>query len=152
MRRGSLAGGLVFLATILWGAWFGGQLFNALMVVPYFSASPPGSLLQWGAMRRHFVADFFVVCNSFWIFVLLAAALILGRRSRWVIASTVAALVSFGMLFWMVPLISGVVTRGGPLGDLERWTVGNWVRLAVELVGFVCALAALALDRVPTQS
>jgi len=37
-----------------------------------------------------------------------------------------------------------VVTSGGPLRDLETWTAGNWMRVGVELVGFVCALAALA--------
>jgi len=43
-----------------------------------------------------------------------------------------------------VPMIGHVVTSGGPLRDLETWTAGNWMRVGVELVGFVCALAALA--------
>ena len=143
--RQAVARGLLFLATLWWGAWFGGQLFNALMVVPHFSSAPPQSLLAWGAMRRHFVADFFVVCNSLWILLLLFAAIVLGRgRRRWTIVSALCAAVSFGALLWMVPTISGVVTRGGPLRDLEMWTTANWGRLAVELAGFGCALAALA--------
>jgi len=117
------------------------------MVVPHFSASPPGSLLQWGQMRRHFIADFFVAFNSIWIFLMLAGVMILGLRSKWVVASAAAALVSFGMLLWLVPMIGGVVRAGGPLMMLERWTVGNWLRVAVELAGFVCALAALASPR-----
>ena len=139
---------LLFLAILWWGTWFGGQLFNALMVVPYFSASPPGSLYQWGAMRRQFVADFFVVCNSFWIIVLLGAAMIAGKRGVWMIASLTAAVISFGALFWMVPAISGVVVHGGPLIDLERWRAANWMRILVELAGFACAVGALASRRV----
>ncbi len=149
MRRESIARVLLFLATLWWGAWWGGQLFNALMVVPHFSASPPQSLLEWGRMRRHFVADFFVVFNSFWIFAMLAGAMIVGRRGKWMTISTAAAAISFLSLFWLVPMISGVATRGGPLGDLERWTAGNWLRLAVETIGFISALLSLDTE---TQS
>ena len=147
MRRGTLARALLFLATFWWGVWFGGQLFNALMVVPHFSASPPGSLMQWGQMRRHFIVDFFVAFNSIWVFLMLAGVMILGLRSKWIIGSAAAALVSFGMFVWLLPMIGSVVRAGGPLGMLERWTVGNWLRVVVELAGFACALVALASAR-----
>ena len=42
--RARAAEALLWLATIWWGVWFGGQLFNALMIVPTFSANPPESL------------------------------------------------------------------------------------------------------------
>jgi hypothetical protein len=76
-------------------------------------------------------------------------AIIAGRRSKWVIVSLVCAVISFGSLFWLVPMISHVARTGGPLADLERWTTGNWLRVAVEAVGFGSALLALDTE---TQS
>lgn len=155
MKKGAaIARALLWLAIIWWGVWFGGQMFNALMVVPYFSANAPQSLVDWGHLRHSNLADFFVIFNSFWIVLALALSLLLGwrayGRSRlWILASIVAALLSLIFLFWMVPTISRLVTadHGGlPQAEIVRqlhlWIIANWIRLGVEFCGFVFALLA----------
>src|ERR1051325_3588810 len=96
----NIARALLWFAAIWWGTWFGGQLFNALMVVPYFSAHPPQSLREWGQLRHSNLADFFGLFNSLWIALALALSLFLGWKAygqsrKWVIASLIAALLSF---------------------------------------------------------
>lgn len=162
--RAKIARALLWFATIWWGIWFGGQLFNALMVVPYFSSNPPESLKQWGQLRYGNMADFFLLFNSFWIILALALSLLLAWKiyvetRGFVFASLVAALLSVGFLFWMVPIISRLVSpdNGGlSLADIQvqlhRWTVANWIRLAIELCGFVFALLALTRSRASINS
>jgi hypothetical protein len=157
--RAHIAEALLWLATIWWGVWFGGQLFNALMVVPIFSASPPGSLTAWYQNRRTNVLDFFLVFNSLWIFLALLASLVAGwrvhaARRKWVALSAVAAFVAtVFVLGWMARTIGTLITPGNGLTAeqsvalLRLWTTANWVRLGVEFCGFVFALRALGSGR-----
>ena len=158
--RTAIARALLWFACVWWGVWFGGQLFNALMVVPYFSSGLPQSLTQWGQMRHNNLADFFVLFNSLWILLALALSLLLAWKSygaarRWALSSLAAALLSFIFLVgWMVATISRLVSpdNGGlPLAEIQillhRWTVANWLRLGIELCGFVFALLALSRSR-----
>ena len=157
--RGSVAEALLWLATIWWGVWFGGQLFNALMIVPIFSAAPPASLTGWYQNRRTYVLDFFLVFNSLWIFLALVVSLLVGWRShaarrKWVAASALAAFIATAfVLGWMAPTIGRLITPGNGLSAeeivalLHRWTVANWIRLCVEFCGFVFALRALSSGR-----
>ena len=154
--RASVARVLLWFAVIWWGVWFGGQMFNALMVVPHFSAAPPQSLAGWYQLRYDNLLDFFLTFNALWIFLALALALLvggraLGGRRKWMAVSALAALVATVMLFgWMVRTIVQVVTPDNGLSAAETvrllrlWTAANWVRLAIELVGFVAALKALS--------
>jgi hypothetical protein len=150
---------LLWFAVIWWGVWFGGQLFNALMVVPFFSSNPPESLAEWGRMRVYNVADFFIVFNTFWITLALAASYLFGRKTHgkadfWIILSAAAALVSLILLMgWMVPTISLLVLSPDRPTDpnevarlLKMWTILNWIRLLIELFGFTFALRALSLS------
>src|SRR3989442_2605141 len=114
-----LARVLLWLATIWSAAWFGGQLFNALMVVPHFSRHAPDSLTAWGEMRFDNLADFFVIFAPLWTFVALLITAVLSKdhpARRWIIFSAVCALVSsMSLLGWMVPTISrlGQPNHGG---------------------------------------
>jgi hypothetical protein len=56
---------LLWFATIWAATWFGGQLFNALMVVPHFSRNPPESLTAWGEMRFDNLAVFLSCSRRF---------------------------------------------------------------------------------------
>lgn len=152
---------LLWFAVIWWGIWFGGQLFNALMVVPYFSANPPASLEEWGRMRVHNNGDFFVIFNAIWIFIatLIAVFLARGTARRWAIASACFALTATLFLVWMVPTISGLATpgQGGlPAAEaahqLRLWTHANFARLLVELVGFICGIKAVVAAAPPAPA
>jgi hypothetical protein len=161
MTREKTGRALLWFAVIWWGIWFGGQLFNGMMVVPYFSANPPASLQEWGRMRHHNDGDFFVIFNSIWIFIatLIAIVLVRGAARRWAVASASLALISFLFLLWMVPTISRLVTpgQGGQSAaeaahHLRMWTHANFARLLVELIGFICGLKAIIAPAAPPAS
>ncbi|MFN2507381.1 MAG: hypothetical protein ABR589_01255 [Chthoniobacterales bacterium] len=146
---------LLWLATIWSAIWFGGQLFNALMVVPHFSRNPPDSLIAWGEMRFDNLADFFLIFSPLWTFILLLICLFLSRGKSgraWIIASACTALADIGMLLWLVPMIAGLVRS--PVTDLPAmvaqlhlWTTGNWIRVAIDFLIFVLATGALVSRR-----
>jgi len=147
----------LWFAIVWWGIWFGGQLFNALMVVPYFSANPPQSLAEWAQMSSGPLADFFLIFNPIWIVIALAVSLVLGwtaygEARGWVLGSLVAGLVSVLILAgWMSPTFArlmhpqdATVSMVEFRTTLYRWTVANWGRMVIEFDGFVCALIALS--------
>jgi len=149
---------LLWFAAIWWGVWFGVQTFNALMVVPHFSANLPQSLAEWGTLlRSDHVADFALIFSPLWIAVALGGSLALGwpiygRGRNWAVGSLFAGLVSTVMLMaWMNPTFSGLVNAQDATislrqvqATLHQWTIVNWARLVIEFDGFVCALLALA--------
>ena len=147
----------LWFAVIWWGIWLGGQLFNALMVVPYFSANPPESLAAWAQLSSRSSADFFLVFNPIWIVTALALSLGVGWTSYGggrglALGSLVAGLVSVLILAgWMSPTFSrlmdpqdATVSMVEIQTTLYRWTVANWGRMVIEFDGFVCALLAVA--------
>src|SRR5688572_768540 len=144
---------LLWFATIWSAIWFGGQLFNALMIVPHFSRNPPDSLRAWGQMRFDNLADFFVLFAPLWVFIALVICVFLSRGIAgriWIIASACAAAIAIGMLFWMVPIIAGLVQSPGTdapamVARLHQWTIANWIRLLIDFVMFITALRALTL-------
>jgi len=155
-----VARGLLWFAAIWWGIWFGGQLFNALMVVPFFSADPPGSLGLWGQMRHSYVADFFVLFNPLLIAIALGTSLLVGWKvygdgRKWAIVSIIAAVFSTVLVLgWMAPTINSLVSATDPTMSLSevrtrlyRWTVANWIRLIIEFYGFAASLLALTSPR-----
>ena len=149
---------LLWLATICSAVWFGGQVFNALMVVPHFSRNAPDSLTAWGEMRFDNLADFFVIFAPLWTFVALLITASLSKdhpARRWIIFSSVCALVSLmSLLGWMVPTISRLVQpdHGGldsatVVIQLHQWTMANWIRIGVDFLTFLGATRALTASR-----
>src|SRR5947208_16108704 len=131
-----LARVLLWLATIWSAAWFGGQLFNALMVVPHFSRNAPDSLTAWGAMRFDNLADFVVIFAPLWTFVALLITAVLSKdhpARRGIIFSAVCALASsMSLLGRMVPTISGLAQPNHGVPDSgtvatrrHPWTMTN---------------------------
>lgn len=155
MRR-KLASGLLIASVVVWGLWCGGQVFNELMTVPKWSASPPESLKAYWEMPSAGGANFFVLFNPLFVVLAIAAAIAAwkyARRSRrWLALSAVIALALFlSLVLYLAPLV-GSMFRHSVAGDLpaseiaagvERWKLGNRIRLVVELFGFVCAVIAL---------
>lgn len=150
---------LLCAAALMFAVWFGGQVFNALMIVPVWSASPPesvvaynGALAQYGRHRTNFFALF----NPLWVTLMLGASLGLGRgghrgRRAWVFAFALcAAAATLAVLGWMAPAVGRAqraMTDGshGPehFDVMRLWVRANWARLGLELCGLLCALCAL---------
>jgi hypothetical protein len=148
---------LLWFATIWAATWFGGQLFNALMVVPHFSRNPPESLTAWGQMRFDNLADFFIVFAPLWTFLALLIAFFLVKEKparTWIFIGASAALVCMIILLGrMVPTIVRLVQpdHGGldtasVIALLKQWTVLNWIRLAIDFLIFASTLRALVLS------
>jgi hypothetical protein len=152
---------LLWVATIWAAAWFGGQLFNALMVVPHFSRNPPQSLVGWAAMRFDNLADFFVVFAPIWPLVLSFIAFFFAKGSAarpWILTTAGLALVCNLILSWMVPTIMRInqPDHGGLDGLalrslLGHWIAMNWVRLTVDFLIFVTAMRALTLANASSE-
>lgn len=159
-KRQLAAGVLLHAAALIFAVWLGGQVFNALMVIPVWSASLPESVVAATAPVRQFGAgriNFFAVFNPLWVTLLLAASLLLGRgagraRRRWTLAfAACSAAAAVAVLGWMAPTVGRnmraiVEGRFTPEAGaaLALWVKLNWVRLGLEFCGLVCALRAVA--------
>jgi hypothetical protein len=154
--RNKLASALLTASVFVWGIWCGGQVFNELMTVPKWSAAPPASLKAYDALPSSGGFPFFPLFNPLFVVLAIGAATAAwksARRSRiWLALSAATSLVLFAALvFYLAPLI-GSMFQHSIAGDLEaadivagveRWKLGNRIRLIVELSGFVFSIIAL---------
>ena len=153
--RHKLASRLLIASVIVWGIWCGGQVFNELMTVPIWSASPPESLKAYAELPSKGGAPFFPLFNPLFVVLAIGAALAAwksARRSRkWLAFSAIIAIVVFISLIYLAPLV-GSMFRHSVAGDLsaseiaagvEWWKLGNRIRLLIELFGFACSVIAL---------
>jgi hypothetical protein len=114
--------------------------------------------------QHTYVLDFFLWFNTLWIFLGLILSLLIGwkfylRNRKWILISTTAALVSvIFVLGWMAPTIGRLITADNGLSAAEsitllhRWTIANWVRLGIEMCGFISALRALSVPSRPVRA
>jgi hypothetical protein len=143
------------LSVILWGTWFGGQLFNEAMVIPKWLSIPPDSMRAYDAIPTKGGFFFFMINPMFTLFSLLATLtgwkLSLASR-KWMIATTlVGFLVSIVVIFYLAPLIhaasdhaiKGNISDKQIALDVQRWIVGNRLRIIVEFFGFLFSIVAL---------
>jgi len=141
---------------IVWGIWCGGQVFNDLMTVPIWSASPPESLKIYSELPSKGGVPFFPLFNPLFVVLAIGAALAAwksARRSRkWLALSALIAVAVFiSVVFYLAPLVMSMFSHS-VAGDssaseiaagVERWKLGNRIRLIVELFGFACSVIAL---------
>ena len=154
--RNKLASALLIASIFIWGIWCGGQVFNELMTVPKWSASPPESLKAYDALPSKGGFPFFPLFNPLFVVLAIGAAIAAwksARRSRiWLALSAGTSLILFiSLVFYLAPLV-GSMFRHSIAGDLpaaeivagvEQWKMGNRVRLIVELFGFIFSIIAL---------
>jgi hypothetical protein len=154
--RNKLASVLLIASIFVWGIWCGGQIFNEMMTVPKWSASPPESLKAYDALPSKGGLPFFPIFSLLFVVLAIGAAIAAwksARRSRiWLALSAGTSLVLFiSLVFYLAPLV-GSMFRHSIAGDLpateivagvEQWKIGNRVRLIVELFGFIFSIIAL---------
>ena len=151
--RKDLARLFLFAATIYWGIWLGGYIFNALMLVPLWSHNPPGSLLSYFG-EPHFLLYFFTAVNP-WVFLLTLAAWLLtikldtGARA-WLGRATLIAWVMLPLKIWMIITIGGVVGatldgkfEPGMMNTISLWRNLNWLTIMTATVILVLHLMAV---------
>ncbi len=124
--------------------------------MPKWSASPPESLKAYDALMSKGGFPFFPLFNPLFVVLAIGATLAAwksARRSRiWLALSAATSLVLFiSLVFYLAPLVLGLfqhsIAGDLPAADIvagvERWKLGNRVRLIVELFGFIFSIIAL---------
>lgn len=154
--RNKLAPVLLIASIFMWGIWCGGQVFNEMMTVPKWSASPPASLVAYDALPSKGGLPFFPIFNLLFVTLAIASAIAAwktARRSRlWLALSAGTSVVLFiSLVFYLAPLVQGMfqhsIAGDLPAADIvagvEHWKLGNRIRLIVELFGFIFSIIAL---------
>jgi hypothetical protein len=154
--RHKLASGLLIASVFAWGIWCGGQVFNELMTVPIWSASPPESLKFYRELPKKGGVPFFPIFHPLFVVLAIGATLAAWKPARqarkWLaLSALIAVAVTIFLMFYLTPLV-GSMFRHSVAGDLpaseivagiERWKLGGRICLLVELFGFACSVIAL---------
>jgi hypothetical protein len=140
---------VLFITTMDWALWVGGQFFNALMVVPGWSANVPGSIrLYQQNMLSHIGAYFFIVANPVFLLPLVIIAWILCLKyktsfSKWFgVAALLDLIITLTVGLWMAPTArsifaaasSGSIFSLGMLSDLHTWKITNGIRIGLGII------------------
>jgi hypothetical protein len=143
-------------SVMVWGIWCGGQVFNEMMTVPIWSSSPPESLKAYAELPTKGGAPFFPIFSLLFVVLAIVSALAAWKSAKasrkWLALSALIAIaLLISLVFYLAPLV-GSMFRHSVAGDLpaseivagvERWKLGNRIRLIVELIGFACSVIAL---------
>jgi hypothetical protein len=151
--------GFLWYSVLAWGTWFGGTLYQMLVIVPMWSASPPESVYafflgtDYNRTIFHFFGPPFMVARVAPILIALALAWHLPRH-RIALGMTVLCLAAtIVFTFAYVYPINAVLfaQAGADLSSAEiTELVRNWIwadrlRFAVGVVAFVALLQAFRL-------
>jgi hypothetical protein len=151
----------LWLYLLLFSVQLGAGLYETLVIVPVWSASPPQSVWGWNALREANPRLAIDSGRRFWIFVtpavglLSIAALLTGWRTgpehrAWLLAATLTSFVMTVITFaYFVPTLIGLMKSSPDEADAARvaskarlWAALNWVRVAVLIAAWLCALRA----------
>ncbi len=159
--RKDLARLFLFIATVYWGIWLGGYIFNAVMLVPVWGHNPPDSLLNHFRTPRYLI-HFFSWVNP-WVFLASLIAWLLTikldtRAGFWLGWATLLAWIMLPLKVFMIMTIGGVV-RSTLNGNFESdmmntiglWSNLNWVTIATATVILVLHLLAILNFNNPRQ-
>jgi hypothetical protein len=160
MTRDNVLLGSLWLSVILIALWVGGTLYQMLVIVPLWTASPPESLRAFlEADYVHTVLNFFGPPYIAIRTVCLVVALVAGWPSvlhRFALLGALACwLIVIGFtLLYIYPINDDLFVSGSsPLSDdamrelLQRWIVADRLRFAIGCVSFVALLYAFRLPR-----
>lgn len=154
----------LWLYVVIFGVQLGAGLYETLVIVPLWSASPPQSVWGWNALREANPQLAIDSGRRFWIFItpavglLSVAALLTGWPTRpehraWLLAATLTsftmALITFA---YFVPTLIGLMKSRPDGADAARvaakaktWAVLNWGRAVVLFLAWLCGLRALQI-------
>jgi Domain of unknown function (DUF1772) len=139
---------MLWLAVVAWALWFGGLVYEMVVIMPLWSTNLPNSVLEWNS-RPNFVIN----PTRFYL------PIVLNWKSRsqktWLILSTVCVITAFVFtLIYFFPK-NEVLFRNqiaGLNGEeitaiANAWIRGNWIRVGMMTVGFFAALKAFGLPK-----
>lgn len=148
---------LLWISVIAWSLWFGGLMYEMVVIFPLWSFALPKSIIQWNS-RPQFVinppryfapAALTCVLSSLGAFI---AAWKVGKNWLWHLISAASAITALGFtLIYFFPK-NEVLFRNQHSGlsgeeitaTANAWIAGNWIRVVVLAIGFLAALSALS--------
>lgn len=150
----------LWLSVVALTTWVGGTLYQMLVIVPLWSASPPESVraffqgTEWNRTIFNFFGPPFIAARNVPVLAALIAGWHLPRHRRALLIAT-ACFTVFGAIFtvaYVYPINAVLFEQaGGAQSADEIWALVNqWilfdrVRFAVGLVGFAAVLHAFRL-------
>jgi anthrone oxygenase-like protein len=164
MRR-SATNLCLWIAALTLAVSVGGNLFQAMVIDPVWSASPPESVGLLAPLIGHRLGWFHG--NPIYLggLVFLFASPFLAwnspRQRMWLlIAGSSFALVIATTLLYFHPINDVLQSyRAGKAVDpavmrtlVRHWIVANWFRIALRVVSFLCVLRAMVLSGAPDSA
>ncbi len=153
-----IAQALLWVSVLAWSLWFGGLIYEMVVILPLWNTSLPESVIEWNARPQYVINP-----TRFYLPVALTtilssvAALIAGwgmPRSRriWLVISAVCAITTlvFTIIYFFPK--NEVLFRNqssGLSGEeitviAHGWVMANWLRVCIMAAGFFSALRALS--------
>ncbi len=144
---------LLWVSVVAWSLWFGGLIYEVVVVMPLWSSALPDSAIEWNS-RPNFV----LIPTPFYAPVAIVTVLssLLGtilawkssNRRFWLILSSFCAISTLAFTFiYFFPKneILFYKQNAGLSGEEitaigNAWVRGNWIRLGIMAVGFFAAL------------
>jgi hypothetical protein len=143
---------LQLLAATGLGILVGASIAEGALLVTWWRAIPPTEFLAWYAANAARLLGFFAPLTAVATGLAVVSALVsagtcdAGRRPAAVAAALTVLVVAGFFLYFEdanARFASGRLTAGEVPVALARWAAWHWVRVAVMLVAFGAALAAL---------
>jgi hypothetical protein len=150
---------LLWYSVFAWGTWFGGTLYQMLVVVPMWSASPPESVYSfflgtdYNRTIFNFFGPFFMAARVVPIIIALALAWHLPRHRKALAIAVLCLLAAIVFTFaYIYPINAVLFAQAGAdlssaeIADLVRnWIWADRLRFGVGVVAFVALLQAFRL-------
>ena len=147
---------LLWYSILAWGSWFGGTLYQMLVVVPMWSAAPPESVREFflGTSYMKHIYNFFgppfMTARVLPVLIALALAWNVPRLRRLLGFASVCLVASVAFTLAFIYPINDVlfVLAGGehPADEVRRmvrtWIWADRIRFAVGMMAFVALLQA----------
>lgn len=144
---------LLWISVVAWSLWFGGLMYEMVVVMPLWSASLPESVSEWNS-RPKYVTNPTGFHAPIAVATVLSSllALIFGWKSpknrAWLgLSAACSALVLAFTIIYFFPK-NEVIFRnqiaglsGEEISTIARsWMTANWARVALMMLGFFAAL------------
>jgi len=137
--------GVLWLFVVFLGVAFGAGVYESRIQVPQWRNSPPG---QWADTGRRFWA--FVTTGPLTLLTVASLALVWGAdgaaRDWWLVAIVLTVVERIATFAYFIPTMVRLQTAG-PGVQIQRtlgsWATANYLRHALNLTAWLCALQAL---------
>ena len=148
---------LLLISVFGWSLWFGGLMYEMVVILPLWSSALPESVIEWNS-RPQFIINptkFYLPVALTCVLSSLGALIIawkIGKNWHWHLISAASAITTLGFTLAFFFSKNEVLFRNqhaGLSGEeitaiANAWIAGNWIRVVIMAIGFFAALSALS--------